>query len=85
MGFLIRHQPKGINAIACMSRWRITPVASAWSDGMPGVGFPCWQAELLKVRNGKPGKWLLQWSADGFTETRDNNKLLPQQPKLKIV
>jgi protein ImuA len=35
-------------------------------DGMPGVGFPRWNVQLLKVRNGKPGAWQIEWSADGF-------------------
>ena len=26
-------------------------------DGMPGIGFPRWNVDLLKVRNGKPGNW----------------------------
>ena len=85
MGFLIRHQPKANHTIACMSRWRITSVASTWSDDMPGIGFPRWRAELLKVRNGKPGKWLIQWSAEGFMEIRNNIQLSPQQPEFKIV
>jgi protein ImuA len=30
------------------------------------MGFPRWEVELLKVRNGKPGKWLVQWGPQGM-------------------
>jgi len=33
---------------------------------MPGVGFPRWNVELLKVRNGKPGTWQVEFSAGRF-------------------
>ena len=65
-GFLIRHQPKILNTIACVSRWRIKSLSSELVDGMPGVGFPRWNVELLKVRNGKPGSWKIEWSANQF-------------------
>jgi protein ImuA len=35
-------------------------------DDMPGVGFPRWNVELLKVRNGKPGSWQIEWKAGKF-------------------
>ena len=31
-------------------------------DNMPGISFPRWQVELLKIRNGKPGRWQLEWT-----------------------
>jgi protein ImuA len=62
-GFIIRRNPKNL-ATACVTRWRIKPLPSVSSDGLPGVGFPRWDVELLKVRNGKPGNWQLEW-ADG--------------------
>jgi protein ImuA len=39
---------------------------------LPGVGFPKWNVELLKVRNGKPGSWQVEWAAGKF---RLNNKV----------
>jgi protein ImuA len=33
---------------------------------MPGVGFPRWNVQLLKVRNGKPGAWQLEWEGGQF-------------------
>ncbi len=64
-GFIHRFRPKTENAVACVSRWRITPVASAESK-KPGVGFSRWHVELLKVRNGQPNNWHVQWSNKGL-------------------
>lgn len=65
-GFIHRLSPKGENAVACVTRWTITPLPSFSSDGLPGPGFPRWQVELLKLRNGKPGKWLVEFSEGNF-------------------
>jgi protein ImuA len=65
-GFIHRQQPRSINTVACVSRWKISPVSSSLNGEMPGVGFPRWNAELLKVRNGKTGKWIVQWSPHGL-------------------
>lgn len=67
-GFLLRHQPRQLNTVACVSRWRIKPLASQWEYDMPGVGFPRWQVELLKIRNGKPGTWVVEWAEGRFRE-----------------
>jgi protein ImuA len=61
-GFIVRQNPKNL-VTACVSRWRITSLPTASVD-LPGVGFPRWNVELLKVRNGKPGTWQIEW-ADG--------------------
>jgi protein ImuA len=58
-GFIVRRNPKNL-VTACVSRWRITSLPTASTD-LPGVGFPRWNVELLKVRNGKPGAWQLEW------------------------
>jgi len=65
-GFLLRHDPRQISAIAAVARWQITPLASGGEAGMPGVGSPRWEVALLKVRNGQPGKWKIEWSAGAF-------------------
>ena len=65
-GFVIRNNPRNLNTTACISRWKITPISSTITDDMPGVGFPCWNVTLLKVRNGKPGSWQLEWRAGQF-------------------
>lgn len=65
-GFLHRCNPRIINTLACVSRWKISPIPSELEEGMPGIGFPRWNVDLLKVRNGEPGTWQLEWAAGGF-------------------
>jgi protein ImuA len=61
-GFILRTSPKNANTTACVTRWKITPLPSELEEGMPGVGFPRWHVELLKVRNGRPGTWKMEWA-----------------------
>jgi protein ImuA len=65
-GFILRPQPRSLSTVACVARWKITPLSSELEEGMPGVGFPRWNVELLKIRNGKPGTWQVEWSAGRF-------------------
>lgn len=65
-GFILRRNPRTINTTACLTRWQITAVQSQLADDMPGVGFPRWNVELLKVRNGHPGKWQIEFAAGRF-------------------
>ena len=67
-GFLLRTQQRTLNTTACTCRWQIHPLQSETEDGLPGVGFPRWNVELLKVRNGKPGSWQLEWANGKFNE-----------------
>ncbi|HEX6334135.1 MAG TPA: Error-prone repair protein ImuA, partial [Flavisolibacter sp.] len=59
-GFLVRRHPKNL-ATACIARWSIAPLPSIPMNSLPGVGIPAWKVDLLKVRNGRPGSWQLQW------------------------
>lgn len=65
-GFIHRHCPRSENTVACVTRWKITPLASTFHDSMPGIGFPNWNVELQKVRNGKPGTWQMEWAQNNF-------------------
>jgi len=65
-GFVLRKDVRKINTTACVTRWQIRPVRSRLRTGMPGVGHPRWQVELLKVRNGRPGNWTVEWKSQGF-------------------
>jgi protein ImuA len=65
-GFVLRHNPRSLNTSACVTRWKITPLPSQLPDEMPGIGFPHWNAQLLKVRNGKPGSWQIEFVAGHF-------------------
>ena len=63
-GFIHRYSAVE-NVTACVSRWKIKPLISNTSD-MPGMGFPRWNVQLVKVRNGKPGTWQVEWSEGQF-------------------
>ncbi|HKJ41406.1 MAG TPA: hypothetical protein VKA27_04895 [Sunxiuqinia sp.] len=65
-GFLHRQHPLTQNTLACISRWKIRPLPSQTTGGLPGVGFPCLEVELEKIRNGRPGVWKLEWRNGAF-------------------
>jgi len=65
-GFILRKDFKKANATACVARWRVKPVRSRLRSGMPGVGHPRWEVELLKVKNGQPGSWTIEWKNRAF-------------------
>ncbi|MEX6687009.1 Error-prone repair protein ImuA [Danxiaibacter flavus] len=66
-GLLHRYNPLVENTVACVSRWKIQPMVSEAADGMPGVGWPRWNVQLQKIRNGKPGSWQVEWTSEGFS------------------
>jgi protein ImuA len=65
-GFIHRRNPKIENTVTCATRWKIKPIPGIPVDGMPGIGLPSWQVDLIKVRNGTPGTWQLEWMQEGF-------------------
>jgi protein ImuA len=76
-GFILRCNARNIGTTACISRWQITSLPSMLEGGMPGVGFPRWQVQLLKIRNGKPGAWDIEWAGGKF-------HLIAQQEQIEI-
>ncbi|TSD66405.1 Error-prone repair protein ImuA [Inquilinus sp. KBS0705] len=76
-GFILRNQPNKMSSTACAARWQIKPLPSEPIDGLPGLGFPRWQIELLRVRNGRQGSWIIEWSDGKFKPIEDY--LLEQQ------
>jgi len=84
-GLILRHQPRQANPIAAVARWQVSPLQSLLEDDLPGVGFPRWQVELLKVRNGRPGKWTLEWSSRGFKILNEPEQMETKEQKRKIV
>ncbi|HEX6180009.1 MAG TPA: Error-prone repair protein ImuA, partial [Chitinophagaceae bacterium] len=40
-------------------------------NDMPGIGFPRWQVNLLKIRNGKPGNWQIEYKSNQFRSVAD--------------
>jgi protein ImuA len=61
----------------------VTPLPSITEDGLPGVGFPRWEVELLKVRNGRPGKWQMEWSEGQFHIMAPAMPASAQEPQRK--
>lgn len=66
-GFIHRNNPRAENTVACVSRWKITPLPGAADKVLPGLVFPRWQVELQKVRNGTPGQWIIEYSKAGLS------------------
>lgn len=80
-GFVLRNNPRSVNTTACITRWTITSIASELANEMPGVGFPRWNVDLLKVRNGKPGSWQMEWVAGKFRHIPAISIVVPVQQK----
>jgi protein ImuA len=80
-GFLIRHT-NNVNTTACVSRWRVSSLSSNLPEGMPGIGFPRWKVELLKIRNGKPGSWTLEWRNKKFKEVIDIHAVIHEEQRM---
>lgn len=84
-GFLHRRQPRSENTLACASRWKISPLPSRPEEGLPGVGFPRWQVELLKVKNGRPGLWHFEWKQNRLHPVADRiPEAVPDKSTRKI-
>ncbi|WP_237487867.1 ImuA family protein [Hufsiella arboris] len=85
-GFVIRTDPQKLTATTCVARWQITSLPSQLENGMPGVGYPRWNVELTKVRNGNPGNWKMEWSPEGFIPVKEPVAIkVPIVRKLKAV
>jgi protein ImuA len=69
-GFVLRNNPRSLNTTACVSRWRITPLPTETTDDLPGIGFPHWKVELLRIRSGRPGVWEITWQDGRFLLSR---------------
>lgn len=65
-GFVLRTDVRKLTANACCARWQVTSAVSHPPPGMPGLGHPRWRVELLKVRNGTPGRWEVEWKSARF-------------------
>jgi len=82
-GFIHRYRPRNINTNACISRWQITSLPSALGENIPGIGFPRWEISLLKIRNGKPGAWKMEWASDILRPIAPFMVAIPQEQKRK--
>ena len=84
-GFIIRHNPRNITTNACLTRWKIASLPSVVEDNMPGIGFPRWNVELLKVRNGKPGSWEIEWAAGRFRHYTSPATSIPEEKTITSI
>lgn len=80
-GFLIR-QTTHTSTNTCVSRWRVRSALSSLPEGMPGLGFPRWKVDLLKIRGGKPGSWILEWRNKKFKEVIDTPVIVHQEQRM---
>ena len=71
-GFVVRSRDKSLSPTAAVSRWKVTSLPSQQQEGLPGVGFPRWKVQLLKVRNGRTGAWQVEWKYDKFVVASDH-------------
>jgi len=76
-GFILRNNFRNLNTTACVSRWKITSLPSEAVDDLPGIGFPKWRVELLRIRNGRSGVWDVQWMNGRFHQTPDIKYMEP--------
>ena len=80
-GFIVRRNPRSLTTTASLARWKITSLPGELPAGMPGVGFPRWNVELLKVRNGKPGSWQIEFVGGRLKHVPTMTAIHPQQQK----
>ena len=83
-GFIHRVNARSENTVACVSRWRISPLASSRRRQFPGVGLPRWKVELTKVRNGLPGTWDIEWTGNRFQPVAAPALTVPTVYKRKV-
>lgn len=84
-GLLHRHNPRSTNTIAAVSRWKISPLPSDPGEDLPGIGFYRWNVELLKVRNGEPGSWQIQWASGRFDHSLKPVIAIPETDHLQTA
>ncbi|HLA59853.1 MAG TPA: hypothetical protein VK622_13860 [Puia sp.] len=82
-GFIHRSNPRILNTNASVSRWKINPLPTETHDALPGLGYPRWNIELLKIRNGKPGAWQMEWSDHCFNYISKPIPSIIPEPKRK--
>ena len=82
-GFLLRTNPKN-TATTCVTRWNIKPIPCVKETDLPGVTWPGWEVQLLKVRNGKIGSWQMEWKNERFVLINKPAIIVKEQQR-KIV
>ena len=80
-GFILRSNPQKLNPTACISRWKISTLISESPDDLPGIGFPHWLVELLRIRNGKCGSWEVKWKDGRFQQVYKPAQITQERQK----
>jgi protein ImuA len=80
-GFIVRNSPRSLNTTACVTRWKVSSLPGFVEEGMPGIGFPGWNIELLKARNGKPGNWKFKWINQQFREVTTSVTIIKERER----
>ena len=82
-GFILKLRSQKSVTTACISKWKISSSPGHKGNDIPGVGHPSWKVELLKMRNGKPGSWEIQWRDHSFVELQspEITEILPDFQK----
>lgn len=86
-GVILRKASRIRMSTVCAVRWQIKPLPSKIIDSLPGVGFPVWDVNLLKVKNGNPSHWQITWRSNRFAVESVKNKQIGEVvaiPKLKV-
>jgi protein ImuA len=71
-GFVLRTNVNKLSTTACVSRWKVASLPSLPIDDLPGIGFPSWRVELLRMRNGRTGAWSVQWINREFVQIQEH-------------
>lgn len=82
-GFIHRSNTRILNTNTAVSRWKINSIPTEMYDALPGLGYPRWNVELLKIRNGKPGTWQVEWSDHCFNPISKPIPSIIPEPKRK--
>jgi protein ImuA len=80
-GFIVRTSLKKPSTTACVSRWMISSLPSEPIEDLPGIGFPSWKVELLRMKNGKTGSWNVRWERGEFVQVAPTPVIHVQQMK----
>lgn len=83
-GFVLRTS-KNLHPTACVSRWLVNAAASYHPKSLPGVTFPCWNINLLKVRGGSTGSWKLAWMNGRFQTLLPETATIAEQIRLRKI
>lgn len=78
--FIIRERSCYKTTTASTAKWKVLHLPSIMHDELPGIGFPVWRIELIRLRNGKAGKWDLVFR-NGQLESLSREKISMEEQR----